>query len=97
MATPSIPKESDSVLISREEFERLELAQSGIGSLLWIIHHGSFDGVGSIVPDLESLMKPHHSELAELAEQLQGRFDKAEKGPEKEPEAGPDYFSRNKE
>ena len=75
MASPSIPKESDSVLISREEFARLEKAQSGIGSLLWIIHHGSFDGPGSIVLDLESLMKPHHSELAKLSEQLEQRFE----------------------
>ena len=91
MASPSIPKESITVPISREEFDRFETAQARIGGLLWIIRHGSFDDPGSIVAELEFLMAPHHSELGVVAEQLQRRFDKAEK--EKEPE-GPDYFSR---
>ena len=97
MAFQSLPNPPDSVLISREEFARVENAESAIGSLLRIIHYGSFDAPGSIVLDLEALMKPHHSELANLVEELEQRFGPAEQGPTKEPEGGPDYFSRNKE
>ena len=73
MATASIPKEPVSVSLTREEFDRFDKAERAIGSLLWILNHGQFDTV-EIIPDLEALMKPHHSELAELGEQLEQRF-----------------------
>ena len=90
MASPILPNRPVTVPISRAEFDRFVKAQAGIGSLLWIIHRGSFGDPGSLVAELEFLLKPYHSELAEVAAQLQRRFDKSGKVP------GPGYFPRRK-
>ena len=66
MASPSIPNQPDSVLISRAEFERLKLAQRALGRLR--------DYLSSPV------MKPFCSELAELVDDLGRSFESAEAG-----------------
>ena len=71
-------KGNQTIPLSREEFDRIREASLGFGSMLFIMRQASWPP-GSIAVDVEGLLKPYHSDLSVLSEDLEWRFNQAEK------------------
>ena len=79
MASPSIPKETDSVSLSRSELADLRKISDALESILWMCETRENDRTAESV---HSLLKPWDSQLSVLVEKAESRFSKH--GPKKE-------------